>query len=124
MCVSPLDCWEEFIFNYGETFNRYVTSATEYVEFTPNYKKSKMVVIWKRTGRHNSRGTVQDSEWNMRTLTQSDNGYYNARRKDKSVLRRWKITVEGDGTSAACESFKVLGLKVSCNLLFLIHSSL
>ncbi|XP_076021057.1 uncharacterized protein LOC143011921 [Genypterus blacodes] len=89
------DCSETFTFYYGQTLSRSVTNRAEYIEFTPIHQVDKTVVLWNRAVPHTrSRGTMRNNVWEMNQLTQSDNGHYNIRRRDNSLFKRWKITIE------------------------------
>lgn len=114
MCVCVfLDCSDREYKNYGQLFTHRVPHRAEYIEFTPIHSSDDPVVLWNRTDPHiNSgrRGIMQYNVWEMKKLTQADNGHYNVRRRDRSLIRRWKLTVEGDDrNSAAHEPFKLLG---------------
>lgn len=79
------------------------------MEFTPLHKKDQDQVLWNRTDpqtHKGGRGQIKYSSWEIKDLTQADNGHYTLWKKDKSMESRTRITVEGDVRKlieAACE---------------------
>ncbi|XP_077588875.1 uncharacterized protein LOC144207334 isoform X2 [Stigmatopora nigra] len=82
--------------HYHHTFRLKIPSDSEMVEFYKSEPAAEQAVtLWNRSDpQSSSRGRMKESEWQMSDLTQADNGYYNVRKKDGTLLARTKITVQ------------------------------
>ncbi|KAF7668011.1 hypothetical protein LDENG_00036810 [Lucifuga dentata] len=101
--LKILDCSEKESRKYGEPYTCKVPDGAQFLEFTPR-SQDKITVLWKHTDpeiHRGGRGRVRWNVWEMKKLTQEDNGYYNFRGKDNVLLRRWKLTVQGDDDDLA-----------------------
>ncbi|KAM9377024.1 uncharacterized protein KZ484_009424 [Pholidichthys leucotaenia] len=93
--LKVLDCAEELRGDYGDKLHYYIPATSEYIEFTPPQSLDQPKILWNRTDpQSRSRGTVKRSVWQMVGLTQADNGFYNFRKKDKSLVARFRLTVK------------------------------
>ncbi|XP_070818907.1 uncharacterized protein [Chaetodon trifascialis] len=95
--LKILDCAEDVIRNYNGVYKCEVPRQTEYVEFTPHHNLDETKIMWNRTDPHTNRRGKAQVRYNtleIARLTQSDNGYYNFRRKDNTLLSRKQLTVE------------------------------
>ncbi|KAF7660319.1 hypothetical protein LDENG_00284630 [Lucifuga dentata] len=94
--LKVVDCSEEESRKYGALYTCKVPDGTQFLEFTPR-SKDETTVLWNLTDsqtHRGGRGEVWQNVWEMKKLTQADNGYYNFRGKDNVLLRRWRLTVE------------------------------
>ncbi|XP_074530621.1 uncharacterized protein LOC141793691 [Halichoeres trimaculatus] len=82
---------------YGETYYTDIPDQTEYVEYSPRLMDHP-VVLWNRSDPHTNQGgrrQVRRGLLKITSVTQEDNGYYDFRAKDRKVLSRILLTVEG-----------------------------
>lgn len=103
VCNKPVvihalvDCADDVTRTYWHAFSIDVPREAQYLEFT-SLKGGQTDVLWNRTGPQVKKDKVQ-FKWNVIDvffLTQADNGYYNLRKKDHTLLKRNKLQVEGN----------------------------
>lgn len=99
--ISALvDCADKITRTYWHSLSFEVPRDAQYLEFTP-LGGSETTVLWNRTWSQVKKDKVQ-MKWNVIDvfyLTQADNGYYNLRKKDNTLLKRKKLQVEGNETN-------------------------
>lgn len=69
------------------------------VEFAPHPDDPLPRVLWNSSDPQISqggRGQVRGNFWEILSVTQDDNGYYDFRKKDRKLLSRTLLTVKGD----------------------------
>ncbi|XP_034037616.1 uncharacterized protein LOC117520378 isoform X3 [Thalassophryne amazonica] len=94
--LKIVDCSEEILKTYGEDLYYDISRQSEFLEFTPTRSLDQPKVLWNQTStqsRKTDRVWVRFNSWEMIKLSQADNGYYNFRRKDNTLLSRIKLTV-------------------------------
>ncbi|KAF1384645.1 hypothetical protein PFLUV_G00122350 [Perca fluviatilis] len=94
--LEILDCAYHEYRTYGSPYSSVVPTQTEYIEFLPFYSEELPRVLWNRTDPQANKGSrlqMKDSIWEIKSLNQADGGYYNFRKKDKTVLSRLRIVV-------------------------------
>lgn len=103
LCAFP-DCADEFVRTYGEFFTFNVPIEAEYLEFTPLYSEEEPELLWNRTNPRDYKGgkvrMASDDGW-IESVTQSDSGFYDLRKKDNTLLSRKQLIVEGDDWNRA-----------------------
>lgn len=100
LCAFP-DCADEFTRTYGEFYTFNVPLQAEYLEYTPLYSEEEPKLLWNRTNRHAYKGgrvQMNSNVVGITAVTQSDNGFYDWRKKDNTLLSRKRLKVEGDDT--------------------------
>lgn len=68
------------------------------MEFASSDNKKEVMVVWRR-GSQNPPGARVKMKWNegaIEDLTHLDNGYYNLRKGDNTLIWRTHLTVEGN----------------------------
>lgn len=98
LACALLECADEVTKTYGNSFYFNVPREAQYLEFIRlNSKETK--VVWNRTGSliNKENLKINRNEIQVHRLTQLDNGYYNIRRKDNTLISRKKVHVEGNG---------------------------
>lgn len=91
-----LECAEAVQRHYHTEYRVSIPSNAEILEFS-TFDNSDLVILWNRTQTSGaSRGQVKQNYWEMSDITQADNGYYNLRQKDYTLLTRKKLTVTGE----------------------------
>ncbi|XP_061643448.1 uncharacterized protein LOC133484611 [Phyllopteryx taeniolatus] len=89
------ECADEVQRYYHGWYRVDIPSLAEILEFF-KIDNSDAVILWNRSDTQTSaasRGRVKENAWDMSELTQDDNGYYNFRKKDYTLLWRKKLTV-------------------------------
>lgn len=105
-CKPPLcqplsvhvECAQEVTKDYGDEYIFDVSREAEILEFASIHNKRDVKVLWSRSGVQGQQGRVKISlsTARIRDLTQVDNGYYNLRKKDSTLIWRRLLTVKGD----------------------------
>lgn len=112
--LKILDCATEVRQEYGSRYDHRIRSGTAFLEFTPLDSLDQPKIMWNRTdpqSNRKGRGRVRDNRWEISGLTQSDNGYYNFRRKDNSITSRLLVEVKERVTSHHVDVNKALYLE-------------
>ncbi|XP_071373467.1 uncharacterized protein [Centroberyx affinis] len=94
--LKVLDCSDKDSRNYGAMYSCSISRRADFLEFTPLHSLDQPRILWNRTDPQASRGgrgQVDRSVWEMMKVTQADNGYYNFRKKDNTLVSRKKLTV-------------------------------
>ena len=108
MCF--LDCAEEVERSYNSMYSGHIPREAELLEFISILRRrDKPYVLWNRTNPQTHKGSrvlVERHSWKITKLVQPDNGFYNIRRKDNTLISRIKLTVKGNGRK--CEPFRPL----------------
>lgn len=76
-----------------------VPSNADLLEFTPLHRLDQPQLLWERTNpfrNYGGRRRVSGGLFRIYKITQEDNGYYNFRKKDKSVVSRIHLNVQGE----------------------------
>ncbi|XP_074530502.1 uncharacterized protein LOC141793607 isoform X3 [Halichoeres trimaculatus] len=92
VCTDPVSK------SYGESYNCNIPQKAEFLEFAPHLSDAQPRVLWNRSDpqtNQGGRGQVMHSSWTIISVTQEDNGYYDFREKDRKLLSRKLLTVEG-----------------------------
>lgn len=95
--LKVLDCAVEVKLHYGETWNLFLPEDAEILEFTPLHSLDPPVVLWNRSNpqvQSVHSGQVNQSSWQVQNVTQSENGFYDIRQKDNTLLCRTQLKVE------------------------------
>lgn len=92
------DCAEKITKYYGDIYGSTLPKGTEFVEFTPLHLRDQPQVVWNGTNLQ-KKGKIRMffSYLEIFRVTQADNGYYNFRKKDNTLLSRILLIVQGDG---------------------------
>ncbi|XP_078116824.1 uncharacterized protein LOC144524437 isoform X1 [Sander vitreus] len=94
--MEILDCAYHEYWTYGNPYSSVAPTLTEYIEFLPFYSEDLPRVLWNRTDPQANKGSrlqMKGSIWEIKSINQADGGYYNFRKKDKTVLSRLRIVV-------------------------------
>lgn len=102
VCNKPVlihalvDCADDITLTYWHALSLDVPRDAQYLEFI-SLKGGQAEVLWNRTGSQVKTDKVQMKRnvINIFFLTQADNGYYNLRKKDHTLLKRKKLQVKG-----------------------------
>lgn len=97
-----LECAVDAMRFYGERYYLDVPQEAEYLEFTPSLRNSPTKLLWNRTNPQVSQGSraqMKKNAWVIMKVTGKDSGYYNIRKKDRSLLSRTLLKVEVDSIS-------------------------
>ncbi|XP_051810629.1 uncharacterized protein LOC110965024 isoform X7 [Acanthochromis polyacanthus] len=92
-----LDCAEKVEQYYGETWKLSLPEKAEILEITPLNRGNPPVVLWNRTNpqvKRVRRGQVIENFWQVENVTQSEDGFYNIRQKDNTLLSRIDLNVK------------------------------
>lgn len=91
-----VECAEDIDRSYWQSFSIDVPREAQYLEFISLHGQTD--VLWNRTGSQVKKDKVgmKRNVINIFHLTQADNGYYNLRKNDHTLLRRKKLEVEGN----------------------------
>ncbi|CAJ1058535.1 uncharacterized protein LOC117818093 [Xyrichtys novacula] len=82
----------------GQSYFGDIPQEAESLEFSTHLSNTSSKVLWSRSDPQTSQGgraEVRSDSWKITKLTQEDNGYYIIRRRDRSLLSRMLLTVEG-----------------------------
>lgn len=92
------ECAQEVTKYYGDEYIFDVPREADILEFASIYTKRNVKVVWNRSSAqtHQKRVKISWSTARIRDLTQVDNGYYNLRKKDSTLIWRRLLTVKGD----------------------------
>ncbi|XP_042274981.1 uncharacterized protein LOC121901943 isoform X1 [Thunnus maccoyii] len=91
------ECAEQVVRSYNGRYSHNVPRGAEFLEFTPIFRLDQPRVLWNRTDPQTNtggRGHVKRNVWEISELTQTDNGFYNFRKKDKTLKSRIKLIVQ------------------------------
>lgn len=78
---------------------RDIPSSAELLEFTPFHGLEEPQLMWERANpkmNYGGRGKIIKDVFIISKVTQKDNGFYNFKQKDKSMVLRLQLTVTGD----------------------------
>ncbi|XP_044220676.1 uncharacterized protein LOC122991107 [Thunnus albacares] len=95
--VKILECAEKVKRSYNGRYSHNVPREAEFLEFTPIFRLDQSRVLWNRTDPQTNtggRGHVKHNVWEISKLTQADNGFYNFRKKDKTLKSRIRLIVQ------------------------------
>lgn len=98
------DCADQFTRTYGEFFTFNIPIQAEYLEFTPLHSEEEPTLLWNRTNPYDYKGgklQMSSDIGGITSVTQSDNGFYDLRKKDNTLLSRKQLKVEGDDRNIA-----------------------
>lgn len=76
-----------------------VPSNAELLEFTPFHGLEEPQVLWERENPQNhsrTRRKVSENVFIISKVTQEDNGDYNFRQEDSSLVKQLRLSVKGD----------------------------
>lgn len=93
------DCARKVTRTYRHAYTIDLPTTAEFLEYTLDYDSVETKVLWNRSDPQSfkgDRGKMTSRGWDFITLTQEDNGYYCLRKKDKTLLDRIRLTVEGN----------------------------
>ncbi|KAF6714854.1 hypothetical protein FQA47_013563 [Oryzias melastigma] len=91
------DCSKYVELFYGQEMMHIVPSNADLLEFTPLHRLDQPQLLWERTNpfrNYGGRRRVSGGLFRIYKITQEDNGYYNFRKKDKSVVSRIHLNVQ------------------------------
>ncbi|XP_029963547.1 uncharacterized protein LOC115400026 isoform X2 [Salarias fasciatus] len=95
--LKVLDCAQEITMEYWDSFQYRVRPEVDFVEFTRLHNLKNSSILWNRKNREmyaGSRGAIKDNLWNLPYLTQKDDGYYNFREKNNTLVSRILLNVK------------------------------
>ncbi|XP_008291360.1 uncharacterized protein LOC103365651 isoform X1 [Stegastes partitus] len=95
--LKVLDCADEVKKKYGEFWTLSFPRGAALFEFTPPNSVDPPVVLWNRSNplvKSGNRGRVSGNSWQVSNVAQSENGFYNIRKKDNTLLSRIHLTVK------------------------------
>lgn len=98
-CLSVyVECAERVKKYYGEEFSPYFSLKAKFLEFASINNKTNVKVLWNASDVYteSSRVTISWLIGRINDVTQLDNGYYNLRKEDNSLIWRKLLIVEGD----------------------------
>ncbi|XP_003970429.2 uncharacterized protein [Takifugu rubripes] len=97
--LKVLECGAEVTKTYGNSFYIDVPREAQYLEFT-RLNSKETTVLWNRTGSliNKENLKINRNQIHVHSLTQLDNGYYNIRKKDNTLMSRKKLQVEAKET--------------------------
>lgn len=98
-CLSVyVECAERVKQYYGDEFSPYFSYKANYLEFASINNKTNVKVLWNASDVYTkwSRVTMSWYSGSIKEVTQLDNGYYNLRKEDNSLIWRKLLIVEGD----------------------------
>lgn len=93
------DCARRVSRIYRHAYTIDLPPTTEFLEYTLDYDSDETKLLWNRSDPRSfngERGKMTTLGWDFTTLTQEDNGFYSLRGKDKTLLDRIMLTVEGN----------------------------
>ncbi|XP_044220677.1 uncharacterized protein LOC122991108 isoform X1 [Thunnus albacares] len=130
--LNILECAEQVVRSYKAMYSFNVPREAEFLEFTPILSVDQPRVLWNRTDPQTNtggRGHVKHNVWEISELTQADNGLYNFRKKDKTLLSRIKLIVKANTRSYELSPEERLDFTFdlepnSCNIYFISESDL
>ncbi|XP_035505416.2 uncharacterized protein LOC118319260 isoform X5 [Scophthalmus maximus] len=89
------DCAEKITKYYGDIYGSTLPKGTEFVEFTTLHLRDQPQVVWNGTNlQENGKIRMFFSYLEIFRVTQADNGYYNFRKKDNTLLSRILLIVQ------------------------------
>ncbi|XP_023814968.1 uncharacterized protein LOC101174273 [Oryzias latipes] len=94
--VKILDCASEISKVYGEELEYGLPQKAVFLEFTPFHRLDYPVILWNGTNFYEARVRVEKYKFRMSRLTQADSGFYNFKQKDKTLVSRLRLTVQGN----------------------------
>lgn len=94
--LKVLECAEDIDRTYWQSFSIDVPREAQYLEFISLHGQTD--VLWNRTGSQVKKDKVRMKRnvIDIFHLTQANNGYYNLRKNDHTLLRRKKLEVEAN----------------------------
>ncbi|XP_034546851.1 uncharacterized protein LOC117818093 [Notolabrus celidotus] len=91
-------CTDSVTKTYGESYYCKIPRQAEFLDFAPHLSDTLPKVLWNSSDPQTSlggRGQVRGDSWEIISATQEDSGYYDFRGKDRKLLSRTLIKVEG-----------------------------
>lgn len=98
LCVTS-DCTTEISKIYGEDLEYKLPQDFEILEFTRFHQLQEPLILWNGTYSFGGKVQVRKQDVRLPLLTQADNGFYNFMKKDKTLVTRLRLSVEGDDGS-------------------------
>ncbi|XP_047441813.1 uncharacterized protein LOC125008569 [Mugil cephalus] len=97
--LKYLDCAESISRKYGHEWSKRIPSYASFLEYTNLNSSDHPKILWNRTDPEvivGQKGRVIINAFEILHLTQEDNGYYNFRKRDNTLLYRGRLVVEGE----------------------------
>ncbi|KAF6714809.1 hypothetical protein FQA47_013518 [Oryzias melastigma] len=89
LSLTVSDCSLNISLLYGEELVRDIPSSAELLEFTPFHGLEEPQLMWERANpkmNYGGRGKIIKDVFIISKVTQKDNGFYNFKQKDKSMV--------------------------------------
>ncbi|XP_047440351.1 uncharacterized protein LOC125007662 [Mugil cephalus] len=97
--LEYLDCAHNISKKYGYGWSEEIPSHASFLEYTNLNSSDHPKILWNRTDPEvivGQKGRVIINAFEILYLTQEDNGYYNFRKRDNTLLYRGRLVVEGE----------------------------
>ncbi|XP_024139181.1 uncharacterized protein LOC118597852 isoform X1 [Oryzias melastigma] len=94
--VKILDCTTEISKIYGEDLEYKLPQDFEILEFTRFHQLQETLILWNGTYSFGGKVQVRKQDVRLPLLTQADNGFYNFMKKDRTLVTRLRLSVEGN----------------------------
>ncbi|KAM3612856.1 uncharacterized protein V6R79_015636 [Siganus canaliculatus] len=97
--LTVKDCAQGVSRMYGNTYMYKIPRQADFIEYIPSKPEAPQMVLWNRTDPQiniGSRLKVKDDVAKINSVTQADNGHYNFRKADRSLVTRIHLTVQED----------------------------
>ncbi|XP_036069905.1 uncharacterized protein wu:fc21g02 isoform X1 [Oryzias melastigma] len=97
LLLTVLDCTTNISLFYGEELVHNVPSNAELLEFTPVHGVEEPQLLWERENPQNhsrTRRKVSENVFIISKVTQEDNGDYNFRQEDSSLVKQLRLSVK------------------------------
>ncbi|MED6251503.1 hypothetical protein ATANTOWER_031742 [Ataeniobius toweri] len=94
--LKVLDCAQKISRFSMQDLEYTISEKAQYLEYSAPDNQNVTLTLWNRTDTLNNddrRGNVERNVWRISRVTQADNGYYNFRRRDRSLDSRILLTV-------------------------------
>lgn len=109
---------------YKHEWSYLLPENTHDVEYTPLNHQNVTVILWNKTNLWNNdktKGYVENNEWKISGVTQSDNnGFYNFRQRDRTLKSRILLTVKGKSRSFIIGNYILIFFNKSAHITLLI----
>ncbi|XP_062322750.1 uncharacterized protein LOC134024226 [Osmerus eperlanus] len=105
--ITVKDCSVEAWLKYGMSYSFEVSRAVSLIDYSP-LNDDKVIVMWDRTHPVNTaRGTLENGNFVMDNLTQTDQGVYTLRGRRGKFFHRFRIYIEEWKLSKAVQAGEV-----------------
>ncbi|XP_040903429.1 uncharacterized protein LOC121188011 [Toxotes jaculatrix] len=95
--LTIADCATQINRHYGDMYESNIPRKAQFLEFTPLGNLDTSEVLWNRSYPQTNKGgrvQVKRNMWEIYNLNQADNGYYNFRGSDNTLLSRIQLLIQ------------------------------